>query len=316
MSHRHPLPLTLQASLLLLLLALLTACSPAPQTASSSTGLNVVATTTIVGDLVRQIGGEQVKLTVLLPVGADPHSFEAAPEDVARLTRADLIFAAGGGLEAGFLERLVANAGAEDRLVELSEGLPLASGDGHEGEDQDHDEAANPHVWFDPALVKLWVDRLAAELSELDPGNAALYAERASAYKAQLDDLDGWIREQIETLPPDRRVLVSDHYVLTYFAARYGLQEVGAITSSFSTAAQSGARDLARLEDAIRSSGVPVIFVSTTVNPALAERVAEDTGAAAVPLYIDSLSDTDGPAANYLEFMRHNVRVMVSALSR
>ncbi|HZW05108.1 MAG TPA: metal ABC transporter substrate-binding protein [Anaerolineaceae bacterium] len=305
---------------LLALSLLLAACTAQPENvpATGNGGPTVVATTTILADVVAQVGGERVAVRTLLPVGVDPHSFEPAPSDLATVAHAAAVFVVGTGIEEGFLDNLVSSAGAEEQVIDVSAGVPLrpfapgeaAAGDGEAA----HADEADPHVWFDPANVAIWAENVAAALSELDPPGAAAYAANAAAYRRQLDELDGWIRQQVDGLPPERRSLVIDHTVLGYFAAAYGFEQVGAVVPGVSSSAQPSAQDLARLEDTIRRLGVPAVFVGSTVNPALAGRVAEDTGARLVPIYTDSLSEPGGEAGSYLDYMRYNVQAIVTGL--
>lgn len=289
-----------------LLLSLAACSSP---TAQPATGLRVVATTTLVGDVIHNIGGEAIQLNVLLPVGTDPHSFQPTPQDAARLADADVIFINGAGLET-FLQTLLQNSGSQARMVDLSAGLALLQGSEHE----DEPATGDPHVWTDPNNVLVWVKNAEQALSELDPANAALYQANAAAYSQQLVELDAWIQLQISLVPAERRKLVMDHQILGYFAARYGFEQVGAVIPGFNTLSEPSAQELAALEDAIRSLGAPAIFVSTDVSPALAQRVATDTSIKLVSIYSGSLSQPGGPADNYINFTRYNVSAIVEAL--
>lgn len=276
----------------------------------------MVATTTLVGDIVGNVGGEQIDLSVLLPVGADPHNFEPAPKDVALVSDADLVFANGAGLE-GFMTRLLENASGQAAIVSLSDGLeliPATEEDGHSGETEPDHADGDPHVWMDPANVQQWVKRIEQALSEADPANAAAYQANAEAYHRALTELDGWISQQVAQVPEANRKIVSDHVVFGYFAKRYGFEQVGAVIPSISTLAAPSAQELADLEDIINKLGVKAIFVDAAVNPALSERVARDTSIQLVPVYSGSLSADDGPAATYLDFMRANISAIVQAL--
>ena len=291
---------------IILLLLSLTACaSPAAPTPAAPARLKAVATTTIVGDVIHNLAGDAVDLSVLLPTGADPHAFQPTPQDAAKLAGAQVIFINGAGLET-FLERLLQNSASQAKVVDLSTGLTLL--EGHDGEEGD------PHVWTDPNNVLTWVANAQAALSEMDPANAAVYQANAAAYRQSLVELDGWIKEQVALAPPEHRKLVMDHEILGYFAARYGFEQVGAVIPGFSTLAEPSAQELAALEDAIRSLGVPTLFISIDVNPVLAQRVAADTGIQLVYIYSGSLSPASGPAGTYLEFMRYNVSAIVAAL--
>ncbi len=266
----------------------------------------VVATTSIVGDVVAQVGEDRVALTVLMPLGTDPHTFEPTPRDVVTLARARLVFTNGAGLEEN-LARVLETPELRNKVVDLSAGLPLRE------LDEDHG-GVDPHVWFDPLLVAAWTHRIAETLAAADPEGGELYLARAAAYRGALEELHLWIQGQVEAIPPERRLLVTDHRVLGYFAARYGFTEVGAIIPAFSTLAEASARERAALVDKIRALGVPAVFVSPEFNPALAAGLARDTGVRVVVLFHGSLTPPGGPAPDYLSFMRENVRRIVEAL--
>lgn len=272
--------------------------------------LRVVATTSFVAEVIGEVGGEAVDLTMLLPVGADPHSYEPTPRDVRTLAEADVVFINGFGLEA-FLARTLEAAGGRAKVVSLSEGIEpraLAEGESHEH------EGVDPHVWLDPVNMARWTENAAAALAALDPAHAEGYAARASAYAARLHELDRWIRSQVELLPAARRRLVTDHNELGYFAARYGFEIVGAVIPAYSSAAEPSAQELANLLSTIRELQVPVVFVSSAVNPNLAARVAQDTGTRLVTLHLHSLTDASGPAPTYVELMEYNVWAIVDGL--
>jgi ABC-type Zn uptake system ZnuABC Zn-binding protein ZnuA len=286
-----------------------------PGAAPGRQKLKVLATTTLVGDVVRQVGREAIDLEVLLPSGVDVHSFQYTPSDVRRVAEAEVIFLNGAGLEE-FMQPLLESAGAQAELVEVSAGIPLfeaVEGGEHSGEDN-HGESGDPHVWTDPANVQSWVDQIQEALSRLDPQNATVYQSNAQDYKDDLAALDGWIQQEVAQIAPGDRRLVSDHQIFTYFAKRYGFELVGALIPAYSTAAEPTAQDLATLEDAIDSLGVKAIFIGQTASPRLAERVAADTGVKLVTIYTGSLTDRAGPAASYLDYMRYNVQAIVNAL--
>lgn len=308
--RRRPFGVWLSALAVLMLLA--AGCAPRQADRGATGGaIRVVATTSIVGDVVSQVGGEFIDLALLLPLGSDPHSFDPAPQDMGMISNAALIFANGAGLEV-FLDPLLQNAGASGRVVRVSDGITLLEGSDEHG-DGGH-SGGDPHVWTDPNNVLVWTEVIAAALSELDPEHAGAYQENASRYQASLEDLDGWIRTQVSQIPEADRLLVTDHTVFTYFAARYGFEQVGAIVPGYSSMAEPSAQELARLEDAIKALAVKAIFVGDTVNPALSERVAADTGSSLVFIYTGSLSGPDGEAASYLDYMRYNVTAIVEAL--
>lgn len=287
--------------------------------------LQVVATTTIAGDVVRQVGGELVDVHVLLPVGADPHGFQPKPQDIARVAEADMIVVNGLGLEE-FLERMLQSAGGAARTVDLSQGItPRKLDAGHaEPGTAEHDETeagedhegegVDPHVWTDPNNVRQWVATIAAALAETDPARAETYRANAESYDRELQALDAWIAGQVAQVPEANREMVVDHDVFGYFADRYGLATVGTVVPGFSTVAEPSAQELAALEDAIRQLNARAVFVGTTVNPSLARRVAGDTGTQLVTVYTGSLGEPDGEAGTYLDYLRYNTQQIVDAL--
>lgn len=278
--------------------------------------LRVVATTNIVGDVVRQVGGDRIALTVLMGIGVDPHSYVPAPGDTAALHDAHLTFANGAGLEADLAEML-ASTGGSGAYVEVSHGLDLLPAPAQEGpaptaEEHDHGDV-DPHVWFSVPSVLLWVDNIEAALSARDPGNADYYRERAQGAREELQALDDWIQEQVAQVPEANRKLVTNHPVFGYFAQRYGFEQLAAVYP-FSPSSEPSARDIARLQDAIQDYDLPAIFAESTVNPRLARQVAEDTGIQIVPLYTGSLGGPGSGAESYIEMMRYDVRAIVGAL--
>lgn len=299
--------------LLSLLVFTLSACSAQPSNSADQHKLSVVATTSIVGDVVHNVGGDTIRLDILMDAGVDPHSFEPSPRQVAALSDADVIFSHGLDLEES-MEPLLESMAAEEKLI-----VPVAAkvetiAFDEKGEDADAHTGVDPHTWLDPNNVLVWVDAIEQTLSELDPDHAATYQANAETYRQQLRELDAWIREQIETIPPERRLIVTDHRLFGYFARRYGFQQIGAVVPGYSSLAGAAAQDLSTLEDAIRKYHVPAILVGNTVNPSLAKRVAQDTNIRLVPIYTGSLSPSDGPAATYIDYMRYNTTMIVQGL--
>ncbi|MHB1447956.1 MAG: metal ABC transporter substrate-binding protein [Bellilinea sp.] len=303
----HPRYLILPA---LLLLVLLTACQPSAVTPAGE--MKVVATTSIVADVVQQIGGDAFTVSTLLLPNAEPHNFQPSPRDMAMVENASIIFANGAGLEE-FLQPLIENAGAKARVIEVSDGIQLLEAPVEESNDGEP-HTGDPHTWVDPNNVMVWVENIRAALVELDPANAAIYQANAARYTASLQELDSWVAEQVALIPAANRTLVTDHLVYGYFAARYGFEQIGAIIPGFSTSSSPSAQDLAQIEEAIRGRHVRAIFVSDAVTPTLAQRVSDDTGVQLVRLYHESFSEPGGPAATYLDMIHYNVNAMVAAL--
>lgn len=296
---------------IIVLTALLTGCSGSPVTSGS--GLRVVASTTILGDVVAQVGGDLIDLTVLFPTGADPHTFDPRPQDIAAISDAQVVFISGLGLEESLQPALDANA--RGAVVQVSEGIDVRTLDNAAQTADPHgNENVDPHAWTDPNNVIVWSQNIAATLAKADPVHADTYRANTDAYIASLRELDAWIRSEAAQIPPERRKLVTDHYAFGYFADEYGFEQVGALVGSFSTNASPSAQEIAALEDAIRAQNVPAVFVGATVNPTMAEQVAQDTGTKIVSVYTGSLTATGGEADSYVKFMRYNVNAIVSAL--
>lgn len=298
-----------------------------PLSLSPEEKLKVMATTSIVADVVSNIGDDRIDLIVLLPIGTDPHTFEPTPRDLASVADAHIIFANGMGLEE-FLDEMIENAGGTAEVIYVSRGVEArefggaeddeleADQDEHEGKEGNHfhQEGADPHVWTTPTNVMTFVTNIQHALSTLDPAHAETYAANAETYQAKLEELDVWVKEQIATIPTENRELVTDHTVFGYYADRYGLQQIGAVIPAVSTGAVPSAKELSELEAAIKGHEVKAIFVGTSVNPSLSERVANDTGVKLVTLYTGSLGEAGSGVESYLDYVRYNTEAIVEAL--
>jgi len=281
----------------------LSACG---QPTSSSEAPVVLASTTFLTDITRNIAGDRVKVESLLPIGADPHSYQPTPQDVAKIEQSKLLIINGAEYE-HFLESLLENAGGERNIIEASSVLRLRT-------DAESEQGVDPHLWLDPNNVIIYVENIREGLTHFDPDGAAIYQSNADAYVAKLEALDAWIDEQVSQIPPERRLLVTNHEALGYFAERYGFTVIGAVVPSVSSDASTSAGQMAELIEQIKSSGTPAIFLDEVENPALAEQIADETGVKVVAdLHLESL--TDGPpAATYIDMMKHNVTQIVNAL--
>ncbi len=302
MQNRINLPL-----LSFLILILISACAPAP--APVSDRIPVVATTSILADVVSRVGGDLVSVTALVPPGANEHAYQPSPRDIAAVSDAALVFEVGLGLEE-FMATIITNAGTQVEPVTVSEGITTREFTG--GGDENF--SADPHVWMNPANVIIWTRNISAALSAYDPAHRDAYDANSAAYITELEALDTWISQRVAKIPPENRRIVTDHMLFGYFAEKYGFTVVGAIIPSYSSGAQPSARELADLEQSIRQFDVKVILVGNTVNPSLASQIADDTGIRLVQFYTGSLSEPDGPAATYLDYMRYNVSTIVDAL--
>jgi ABC-type Zn uptake system ZnuABC Zn-binding protein ZnuA len=299
----------------ILSLLLLTSCGPAPQ--GDSDTLNVLASTSFLADIARNVAGERAEVKSLLPLGADPHAYQAAPADVARIAASHVLILNGLEYE-HFIESLIENAGGERIVVEATDGLEPHPAEDHADEAEagegDEHEAGDPHMWLDPNLVITYVENIRDGLIEADPDGVDVYQANAEAYIVQLKDLDVWIVEQVNTIPVERRLLVTNHASLGYFAERYGFEIVDTILPSFSSGASASAQEIAATVESIRSSGAPAIFLSDVENGKLANQIAEETGVKVVDdLHLESLTN-GAPAATYIDMMKHNVSRILDAL--
>ena len=296
---------------ILLLLLFLSACSsPAsdsPNSVSSPKGAPVVvASTTFLADIAQNVAGDRLKVESLLPFGADPHSYQPIPQDVARVSDSNLLIINGAGYE-HFLDNILKNAGGERMVVEASAGLKVREEAGDE-------HAIDPHLWLDPNNVVGYVENIRAGLVSLDPEGADVYKSNAQAYTIQLQDLDTWIRKQVDSIPAERRLLVTNHDSMGYFAERYGFTVIGTVVPGFSSDAAPSAQQMSALIDQIKASGAPAVFLDAAESTTLADQIASDAGVTVVTdLYFGSL--TDGPpAGTYIDMMKHNVTRIVGAL--
>ena len=282
--------------------------------------LHVVATTSIVADVVANVGGEAIALDTIIPRMTDPHGYQLTPGDLRMLHDADVVFINGLGLEES-LEQSLSQLPENIPIVSLSEGIQLREFTLERTDtDADHDQEAHeatgvdPHVWFDPLNIDVWTDNAAQSLAALDPANAVTFQANSDTYHDQLEDLHNWILTQLEEIPQADRKLVTDHLLMGYFAQRYDFEIINALLPAFSSAASPSAKELADTQDSIRQSGVGVIFIGITSNRQIAEQIAMDTSVAVIPLYTGSLSELNGPADTYLTFMQYNVRAIANAL--
>ncbi len=283
----------------------LAACGGDGGTETTGRGVKVVATTTQVGALVREVAGDSVELTVLLPAGSDAHDFEPSPKALQKVHDAKVILRNGLGLD-DWLDDAIEGAGGEAKVVTVTAGSRLLG-----PEDGDTD----PHVWHDIDNVKVMLDAIAASLSAADPENAGLFAQRADAYKVTLDEADSEIRGLIDSIPEANRKMVTNHDAFGYFIDRYGLEFVAAVIPSTNKEAQASAGDLADLQKLLEREGVKVIFSEEEVDPKVARELAGDAGVEIVEgLYADSLGEPGTEASTIHGMLLFNARKIAEAL--
>lgn len=292
------------------------------QTPEAGEPLQVVATFSILGDLVQDVGGDAVQVTTLIGPGIDAHTYDPAPTELVALETAEVIFENGLGFEP-WLDRFFASAHPAGARVVVTEGIEPrhAAGDEAHGEHADgeagHEHGAlDPHVWHDVANATVMIENIRDALIAADPDNTALYEANAEATIAELEALDAWVRAQVSTLPEERRKLVTSHDTFGYFVDAYGFEVVGTALGSLSTeAGDPSAREIAMLIGEIEAAGVPAIFAENVSNPDLMTSIAEEAGVTLAPaLSTDALGAPGTPAEDYAGMIRSNVITIVDAL--
>lgn len=301
---------------LLVIPMLAVACGGPPPASGPSDGpLRVVATTTIVGDLVRAVAGDAVELQTLMGAGVDPHLYKPSAGDVRTMASAEVVVYNGLHLEGKMTEVMEEMGSRGVETIAVAECIPPASLLGVEGYDTLHD----PHVWFD---VELWQQAAAClrdEFIRIDPTNEDGYRQRGDALITELATLHNWVAAQVATVPEERRVLVTAHDAFSYFGRAYGVEVRGLL--GISTAAEAGTADVQELAVFIAERGLPAVFIESSVPPryveALTEAVAARGGEVVIggSLYSDALGSPDSPAATYVGTVRSNVETIVGALS-
>lgn len=292
-------------------------CGDDPSSSSADgTSVTAVATTTQVGDLVREVGGDRVDVRQILRPNSDPHEYEPRPSDARSVAEADVVFESGGELD-DWLDGLIESAGGDAPRAELIQAVATLPGDGPTGERvHDHGESADPHWWQDPRNAVAAVAAIRAALIAADPGGRADYEAGARAYTERLRRLDRNVAACIEQIPPAQRKLVTTHDALGYYADRYGIEVVGALIPSLSTAAQPSAGDTQKLVDQIEREDVKAIFPESSINPKLERAVARETGAqVGRALWADALGAADSDGATYVESIQANTAALVDGLT-
>ena len=267
--------------------------------------LTVLASTSILADIAQNVAGDRARVDSLLPVGVDPHAYQPRPADAAKVAKSSVLILNGADYE-HFMEPILENAGGDRLVIEASTGLTPRSVTevGH--------PAGDPHFWLNPNLVITYVKNIRDGLIEADPDGAAAYQANADAYIKKLQDLDAWIKTQVDTLTPEKRYLVTNHESLGYFADRYGFTVVGAVIPSLSSEASPSAQEMAALVEKIRSSNAMVIFLDTMDNPDLAKQIAKEARIKVVTdLHLESLTPSNGFAPTYIDMMKLNTETIV-----
>ena len=295
-------------SLMVFVPLILAGCSGLSSNTAPANGLRVLATETFLGDIAQNVAGNQLKVETLLPVTVDPHEFQPTPQDAIKIAESQVLIVNGLGYES-WLTKILENSGGKHLVIVASKGLspnPDPSGEHPDGD---------PHMWMNPLNVVYYVENIRDGLSQADPAGKAIYTANAQAYIAQLKSLDQWIKSEVAALPPEKRLLVTNHDALGYFSEAYGFKVLGAIIPSVTNEASPSAQQMAALIDTIKSSGAPAIFLDISENQKLANQIASESGAKVVTdLYVETISAPNGPAASYIEMIKHDVTDIVTAL--
>lgn len=283
----------------------------------------VTATFSILGDLVQQVGGDQVSVSMLVGPNGDAHVYQPTPQDIRTLAQSKLLVSNGLGFE-GWLERLDSASGFKGVKVVASQGIQPrhmteeeeeGSEHEHEAEGHHHHGGLDPHAWNDPANVLVYVDNIVRGLSQVDPEHANLYQQNAARYKAQLQKLDADYRARFAQLPAERRRAITSHDAFGYLAQAYQLTLIGA--QGLSTESEPSAAMIAGLIRQIRDEQIPALFIENISNPTLIQQIERETQArVGGELYSDALSPAGGAAASYQAMLEHNLSTLLAALEK
>jgi zinc/manganese transport system substrate-binding protein len=265
--------------------------------------LKVVASFSILGDFVRNVGGDRVNVTTLVGPDSDAHVYSPTPSDAKKIADAGLIFINGLGFE-GWLPRLVKSASGKATLVTATSGIaPLTLG-----------SDADPHAWQSVANAKIYVGNIRDALAAADPASARFFRANAESYLAKLDALDREVRAAIAKIPESHRKVISTHGAFGYFAAAYGVEFIAPV--GVSTESEPSARDIAGIITQVRSAKIPAVFLENVSDPRLIRRISAETGArVGGTLYSDSLTAEKGDAPTYIDMVRHNIKALTSVLA-
>src|SRR6266446_111386 len=266
--------------------------------------LNVVASFSIPGDFVRNVGGDRVNVTTLVGPNADVHVYTPAPADAKTIADAKLVIVNGLGLE-GWLPRLVQSASGKAAIIAASNGIaPLKLG-----------TDADPHAWQSVSNAKIYVANIRDALAAADPADAAVFRANAVRYLAELDALEAEVRTAVAKIPPERRKVISTHDAFGYFAEAYGIAFIAPL--GVSTETEPSARDIAQIIDQIKKTKIPAVFLENMNDGRLIGRIAAETGAkVGGTLISDALTDEKGDSPTYIAMVRHNIKALTNALDR
>jgi ABC-type Zn uptake system ZnuABC Zn-binding protein ZnuA len=281
--------------------------------------LKVVATTSIIGDVVSQVGGDAIELTTLMDAGENPHSYEPAAQDLTAVAIADIIFVNGWNLEETLVDDL-GNIGENAIFVPVSANIkPMEFGNHDEGAGDEHVHSGpDPHTWFSIHNVDQWTENIATTLASADPAHTETYEANANAYLTQLQALDADVKEKMAGIPTENRMLITNHSALGYLASDYDLEILGTVIPGMSTLAEPSASNLVDLIGTMEAHGICTIFTETTVSDSLAQTVAAELSncdeVQVLPLYTGALGPTGSGADSYIGMFRANIDTILEGL--
>jgi zinc/manganese transport system substrate-binding protein len=294
------------------LAANLLATNPVAAQGSPSARLKVIASFSILGDFVRNVGGDRLDVATLVGPNGNAHVYAPSPADAKKVADARLVFVNGLGFE-GWLDRLVKASGTTAPIIVATKGIkPLERAGDH---DHDHDHGrADPHAWQSVANAKIYVGNIRDALIAIDPAGKAAYESSATAYLARLDALEREVRETIARIPADRRRVVTSHNAFGYFESAYGINFIA--PQGVSTEAEASAKDVAAIITAIKKQKASAVFLENVTDPRLVQQIASETGAKVGGLlYSDALTDEKGGVTTYIDLIRHNLKQLANALT-
>lgn len=286
--------------------------------AGAEAPIHVVASFSILGDMVKNVGGDRVRVTTLVGPDGDAHAYEPTPAAAKAVRAADLVVVNGLGFE-GWLDRLIAASGYRGTVVVASSGVKpreMKEEPGHGKKDahDDHEET-DPHAWQSLANGRLYVDTIAKALSAVDPAGASYYGERAAVYAQQLTDLDAWAKAEFSAIPDGKRRMITSHDAFGYLGDAYGIEILSPM--GIGTGSEPSAAGVKKLIKQIKAEKIAAVFVENISNPRMIEQIAKESGVKiGGELYSDALSGTDGPAASYIEMFKNNVTQIVATMKQ
>jgi len=296
---------TLRCAFVALLAATILTSVPA----AAQERLKVIASFSILADLVKNVGGERVEIGALVGAGSDAHVYAPTPADARRVAEARLVVVNGLGFE-GWLDRLVKASGSKATVTVATKGIKTRKAGG--GQDHGHD--VDPHAWQAVANVKIYVANIRDALAAADPAGADAYRANATAYSARLDALEAAVRSAVAKIPAARRKIITNHDAFGYFEAAYGIKFIA--PQGVATDSEPSARDVARIITQIKRQKIPAVFLENISDPRLMQRIAKETGARiGGTLYSDALTEANGPAPTYIDLIRHNLTTLAGALT-